>query len=87
METRDKSLRQVMVTQGFDHVRSNLDVLVERVLGAGFAELLIRRSGEGFEAWVDRPDRAHRGEGVSPSQALEAAVQAAEQDVADDAVG
>jgi nitroreductase len=88
METRDKTLRQVLAAQGFDHVRSDLDALVERMVGAGFAELLVRRrSGEGFEAWVDRPDRAHRGEGETPWQALEAAVQAAEQDVADGAVG
>jgi FMN reductase (NADPH) len=80
MEAREVTLKRVLAQQGFDHVASNLDALFGRVLEAGFAEILIRRAGDGFEAWVDRPDRAHRGEGSSPSVALEMAVLTAEKD-------
>jgi FMN reductase (NADPH) len=80
METREVTLKRVLARQGFDHVTSNLDDLFDWVLEAGFAEILIRRAGNGFEAWVDRPDRAHRGDGVSPSAALEMAVVTAERD-------
>ncbi len=82
MEAREVTLRRVLAKQGFDHVASNLDALFGQVLEAGFAEVLIRRSGDGFEAWVDRPDRAHRGDGPSPSAALEMAVLEAENDQA-----
>lgn len=81
MEARSRTLRAVLERQGFDHVSgSGLDALVRRALAAGFNEVLVRRTAEGFEAWVDRPDRAHRGDGTSPSQALEAAVREAEAD-------
>jgi FMN reductase (NADPH) len=80
MEAREVVLRRALQKQGFDHVTSNLDSLFSRALEAGFAEILVRRSDDGFEAWVDRPDRAHRGEGSSPSAALEMAVLTAEKD-------
>ena len=82
MEARELTLRRVLARQGFGHVGSDLDALFTRALDAGFAEILVRRSGEGFEAWVDRPDRAHRGDGSSPSVALARAVQEAENDEA-----
>lgn len=88
MEARDVVLRRVLAAQGFDHVAAqaegpeaaDLDALVERALAAGYPEVLVRRKGAGFEAWADRPDRAHRGDGPTPGAALEAAVRAAEED-------
>jgi FMN reductase (NADPH) len=80
MEAREVVLRRVLERQGFGHVASNLDALFSRTLEAGFAEILVRRSNDGFEAWVDRPDRAHRGDGSSPTAALERAVTEAEND-------
>lgn len=80
MEAREVVLRRVLEQQGFSHVASSLDDLFRRVLEAGFAEILVRRSADGFEAWVDRPDRAHRGDGLSPTAALEMAVLTAERD-------
>ena len=81
METRDKTLRKVLASQGFHHVSSDLDSLFARTLEAGYAELLIRKVGEEYQAWVDRPDRAHGGNGSSPYTALENAILEAEKDL------
>ena len=81
METRDKTLRKVLASQGFHHVSSDFDSLFARTLEAGYAELLIRKVGEEYQAWVDRPDRAHGGNGSSPYTALENAILEAEKDL------
>jgi len=78
MERREPALRRTLERQGF--AVSDLDALYERTEAAGYAELLIRRGGAGFQAWVDRPDRAHGGDGATPSEALRNAVQEAERD-------
>jgi hypothetical protein len=57
-----------------------LDTLMNRALKAGYKEILVRKVGETFQAWVDRPDRAHSGEGQRPHDALEQAVNTAEAD-------
>lgn len=80
MEARDKVLRRVLEKQGFGHVVPDLDGLFSRALEAGFKEILVRQSGQGFEAWVDRPDRAHRGDGPNPTTALTRAILEAEND-------
>lgn len=78
MESREPALRRTLQRQGF--AVSDVDALYARTEAAGYAELLIRRGGMGFQAWVDRPDRAHGGEGATPSEALLNAVQEAERD-------
>jgi FMN reductase (NADPH) len=80
METREITLRKVMASQGFTHVASDLNALFDRTLEAGYAELLIRKVGSEYQAWVDRPDRAHGGTGSSPSDALLNAITEAEKD-------
>ncbi len=82
MEARDVTLRRVLQRQGFTHVGSDVNALYTRSLEAGYGEVLIRRGEAGFQAWVDRPDRAHGGEGATPLEALEAAVLEAERDAA-----
>jgi FMN reductase (NADPH) len=80
METREVALRRVLESQGFTHIVSDVNTLYIRALEAGYPELLIRRGADGFQAWVDRPDRAHGGEGVTPLEALRNAVLEAERD-------
>lgn len=80
MESREVQLRRTLERQGFSHVGSDLDALMNRTLEAGYADLLVRRSATGFQVWVSRPDRAHSGEGSSPHDALEQAVKTAETD-------
>jgi FMN reductase (NADPH) len=82
METREITLRKVMATQGFTHVSSDLNALFTRTLEAGYAELLIRNVAGEYQAWVDRPDRAHGGTGSSPYEALLNAIAEAEKDKA-----
>ncbi len=82
METREITLRKVMASQGFAHVSSDLNALFSRTLEAGYAELLIRKVGDEYQAWVDRPDRAHGGTGSSPLLALTNAILEAEKDKA-----
>ncbi len=78
MEQREPALRRTLERQGF--AVSDVDALYGRTESAGYAELLIRRGGAGFQAWVDRPDRAHSGDGATPSEALRKAVEEAERD-------
>jgi FMN reductase (NADPH) len=80
METREVTLRRVLERQGFTHTASDVNDLYARAQEAGYAEILIRRGDDGFQAWVDRPDRAHGGSGDTPAEALEAAVIEAERD-------
>jgi FMN reductase (NADPH) len=80
METRDITLRKVLASQGFSHVASDLNNLFARTLEAGYNELLIRKVGDEYQAWVDRPDRAHGGTGSSPYMALENAILEAEKE-------
>jgi FMN reductase (NADPH) len=80
MEAREIQLRRTLERQGFGHVESDLNSLMNRALEAGYKEILVRKVGESFQAWVDRPDRAHSGEGSSPHPALEQAVVTAEAD-------
>jgi FMN reductase (NADPH) len=80
MEAREIQLRRTLERQGFGHVKSDLNSLMNRALEAGYKEILVRKVGESFQAWVDRPDRAHSGEGSSPHDALEQAVVTAEAD-------
>ena len=81
MEAREVVLRRVLEQQGFAHVKhSSLDGLMARALSAGYSGVLVRQAGDGFQAWVDQPNRAHSGEGLTPTRALEVAVQAAEAD-------
>ncbi|AFZ66512.1 nitroreductase family protein [Deinococcus peraridilitoris] len=78
MEARDVTLQAVLARQGFSHVRS-FDEAFARAETLGFADLRVRRRGEGFEAWLDRVEAAHRGEGNSPLQALLEAIEDASQ--------
>ena len=78
MEQREPALRRTLERQGF--AVSDVDELYARTEAAGYAELLIRRGSSGFQAWVDRPDRAHGGDGPTPSKALRNAVLEAERD-------
>jgi nitroreductase len=80
MEAREVTLRRVLEAQGFAHVSSDVNRLYALSAEAGFPEVLIRRAEGGFQAWVDRPDRAHGGEGASPLEALAAAVLEAQRD-------
>lgn len=80
METREISLKAVLEQQGFTHVENSTNALFARAEAAGYPEILIRRKAEGFQAWVDRPERAHGGEGAAPQAALEQAVLEAERD-------
>jgi FMN reductase (NADPH) len=80
METREVTLRKVLEAHGFSHVSSDVNALYTRALEAGYPELLIRRAENGFQAWVDRPDRAHGGDGPTPLEALRGAVLEAERD-------
>ena len=84
MEARELQLRRTLERQGFGHVGSDsggsINQLMNRALEAGYKEILVRKVGESFQAWVDRPDRAHSGEGTSPHDALEQAVRTAEAD-------
>jgi FMN reductase (NADPH) len=86
METREVTLRKVLASQGFAHVSSDLNALFARTLEAGYAELLIRKVGSEYQAWVDRPDRAHGGTGSSPYVALENAILEAERDLKESAL-
>ena len=81
METRDITLRKVLASQGFNHVASDLNTLFARTFEAGYSELLIRKVGDEYQAWVDRPDRAHGGNGSSPYLALVNAILEAEKDL------
>jgi FMN reductase (NADPH) len=79
MEARDQVLRQVLREQGFDHVTTaptlpTLDEIVAKANALGFGEVLVRAKNNAFEAWIDQPDRAHRGDGATPSAALAAAL-------------
>jgi FMN reductase (NADPH) len=85
MEAREIQMKRMLERQGFTHAGSNLgesdlNALMNRALEAGYKEILVRKVGETFQAWVDRPDRAHSGEGSSPHAALEQAVVTAEAD-------
>ncbi len=80
MEAREISLRRALEQQGFNHVESDTNTLFARAESAGYPELLIRRGLQGFQAWVDRPEKAHGGQGDTPSAALENAVLEAERD-------
>ncbi|PYE55895.1 nitroreductase family protein [Deinococcus yavapaiensis] len=90
MEAREVLLRRVLLRQGFDHVRlpgevasdpltESLDALFEAAERAGFSDVRVRRRGGGFEAWLDRVEVAHRGDGSSPSEALRSAIADAER--------
>jgi len=74
MEARDVVLREVLAEQGFSHVR-DFDALMREAEAAGFPDVRVRRRGDGFEAWLDRVERAHRGEGASASEALRDAIR------------
>ena len=76
MEARDVILRDVLARQGFSHVR-DLDALFEEAERVGFDDVRIRRRGEAFEVWLDRVERAHRGEGLSPLAAFRSALDEA----------
>lgn len=80
MEARDVALRAVLSRQGFGHTapqQETLDGLFAAAERLGFEDLRVRRRGAGFEAWLDRVERAYRGEGPSPSAALRAALDEA----------
>lgn len=85
MEAREGRLRDTMLRQGFDHVSQSragadtLDALFEAAERAGFSDVRVRRRGAGFEAWLDRVEVAHRGEGATPGEALRSAVAEAER--------
>jgi FMN reductase (NADPH) len=85
MEAREIQMNRMLERQGFGHIGSNLgesdlNALMNRALEAGYKEILVRKVGATFQAWVDRPDRAHSGEGANPHEALEQAVVTAEAD-------
>ena len=80
MEAREITLRRVLEKQGFTHKKSDTNALFARAEAAGYPEILIRRKEFGFQAWVDRPERAHGGEGENALLALENAVLEAERD-------
>ena len=79
MEAREVTLQKALEQQGFSHTSSDLNSLYAQAEAAGFPEILIRRSPNGFMAWIDRPELAHGGEGATPSAALEAAVLEAQR--------
>ena len=78
MEARELTLQLALEQQGFSHTQSDVNQLFTRAEAAGYPELLIRRGSEGFQAWVDRPEKAHGGQGSTPKAALENAVLEAE---------
>ena len=80
MEAREITLRRVLEKQGFTHTKSDTNTLFARAEAAGYPEILVRRKEQGFQAWVDRPERAHGGEGETALLALENAVLEAERD-------
>ncbi len=80
MEAREVILKRTLERQGFAHVGSDLNALYARAQAAGYAEVLVRPGDGGFQAWVDRPDRAHGGSGATPLEALTAATLEAERD-------
>ncbi len=77
MEAREGLLTEILARQGFSHVEE-LGTLFARAEVAGFIDLRIRRRGGGFEAWLDKVERAERGEGDTPAAALRAAILSAE---------
>jgi FMN reductase (NADPH) len=81
MEAREITLRTALEKQGFTHTQSDVNSLFARAEAAGYPELLIRRKEHGFQAWVDRPERAHGGDGNTAQIALENAVLEAERDI------
>lgn len=78
MEAREPLLTATLAQQGFAHA-DELGSLFARAEAAGFGDLRIRRREGGFEAWLDRVERAERGEGDTPAAALRAAIRTAEQ--------
>ncbi len=86
MEAREITLRRVLEQQGFKHSdqttrpASDTNKLFARAEAAGYPEILVRRKEQGFQAWVDRPERAHGGEGETALLALENAILEAERD-------
>jgi FMN reductase (NADPH) len=81
MEAREITLRSALEKQGFKHTQSDVNALFARAEAAGYPELLIRRKEHSFQAWVDRPERAHGGDGNTAQVALENAVLEAERDL------
>ena len=86
MEAREVLLTDTLARQGFSHV-DELGALFARAEAAGFIDLRIRRRGAGFEAWLDRVERAERGEGDTPAAALRAATEMAERWAATEGTG
>jgi FMN reductase (NADPH) len=80
MESREVALRQALEHQGFDHVQSDLATLHAQARQAGFNEISIKHHGEGFQAWVNRPEWAYSGDGETPIQALKHAIEKASRE-------
>jgi hypothetical protein len=55
-------------------VRDDLVSLHARAHAAGFNEISMKRVGDGFQAWLNRPEWAYSGEGQTPTRALEQAL-------------
>ncbi len=79
MESREIALRQALERQGFNHLQSDLTKLHADAEAAGFNEISIKRYGDGFQAWVNRPEWAYSGDGKTPIEALEQAIKKAIQ--------
>jgi FMN reductase (NADPH) len=76
MEAREITLRRALGQQGFDHV-GDLETLFVQAEAAGYGELVLKRLGDGFQVWLNRPEWAYSGEGATPRLALEQALKAA----------
>jgi FMN reductase (NADPH) len=76
MEAREITLRRALDKQGFDHV-SDLESLFAEAEAAGYGELVLKRLGNGFQVWLNRPEWAYSGEGSTPHLALQEALKAA----------
>jgi FMN reductase (NADPH) len=78
MEAREITLRRALAKQGFNHV-SDLESVFAKAEAAGYQEMVLKRLGDGFQVWLNRPEWAYSGEGETPTTALEQALMAAAQ--------
>ncbi|WP_027482701.1 nitroreductase family protein [Deinococcus pimensis] len=78
MEAREPALRDLLARGGLlAPGGGDFEALVETANAAGFPDVVVRRRGERFEAWLDAVERAHRGEGASATEAVREAVREA----------
>lgn len=82
MEAREPKLRAALKRQGFGHVAgpgpaADLDDLARQAEALGYPAWQLRRTASGHEVWLDNVVSAVRGDGATPTEALQAAIAAA----------